>query len=321
MKVSSDIDTFEIGRIVATGDQYTVFEAIGEFTTKPAFIKKMSREYGFKINPMERTKSIKCENIVQCIDTAQDDNAFYAIYNIPVGINLAEMLKSQGKLTEQQTSGIIKQVLTAACYCHSQGYGLLNLCLSNVYMDKNDFIEILDFSFNCQYNKDEFINEYPHSLYTAPPEFFSRQKFLVQLADSWSIGILTYNLISGHYPWPNIRQVEEVPGSVIKPPPILLHNSTPCTNFIQKMMMVDDACRFSITQALNHVWITHGRCSIPRLNVKSDQNLNERIAASRIAKIDFGKSSVCKRSTSLTNQKLLKVRPTNSFSKTDLVLL
>lgn len=318
MKVVGNADNFIIGNIVTTGENFTVFDCKGELTRKPYFIKKVSKEGGYKSNPMNSLRNLKCENLTRCIDACEDPSNYYAIYNLPNGIPLSEYLKSHGKLSETLASTILKQVLNAVNYLHIYGYGLINLNLSNIYIDNQDYVQILDFSFNCRYKNDDYIDYYPYSQYNAPPEFFQRNQFLVHLADSWSIGILAYTLISGQYPWSNIRQVEEVPSAITKSPPILLHNSVPCTNFIQKMLMVDDTRRFSITQALNHVWITKGKSKSHKLSVKSDEDIGSKLPGSRIARMDFSKMGRASRHSHGLAQKLRKSIPVNSFSESDL---
>ena len=121
-------------------------------------------------------------------------------------------------------------------------------------------IKISDFGFSCFFDPKKGLDLVLGSpLYMAPEIIES--KVYNEKVDIWSIGIITYMLLTGRTPFPGSNKAEIKNMIVTKPinfnQEFLKHLSKNAIDFMQKALIRDFVKRYSAKQLLDHPWITN----------------------------------------------------------------
>ena len=119
-------------------------------------------------------------------------------------------------------------------------------------------IKISDFGFSCFFDPKKGLDLVLGSpLYMAPEIIES--KVYNEKVDIWSIGIITYMLLTGRTPFPGSNKAEIKNMIVTKPinfnQEFLKHLSKNAIDFMQKALIRDFVKRYSAKQLLDHPWI------------------------------------------------------------------
>lgn len=102
--------------------------------------------------------------------------------------------------TETEVSSIIKQVLTGMDACHDKGIGIFDIKPANILIFENNTYKICDFG-TSQYITDAHSGLYRQCgtpLFIAPEVF---KKNYGHKADIYSLGVMTYFLLTKEYPY------------------------------------------------------------------------------------------------------------------------
>jgi serine/threonine protein kinase len=128
-------------------------------------------------------------------------------------------------------------------------------------MDKLD-VKIADFGFSCIYDPEEGLDLVLGSpLYMAPE--IIQNKVYNEKVDIWSIGVITYMLLSGSNPFPG-QTKEKVKEMIVNSRELIERNlagkrfqhvSANAKDFITKCLTKDAALRWSAEQLLSHKWM------------------------------------------------------------------
>ena len=115
---------------------------------------------------------------------------------------MGKILRQKKILSEQQGQSVMRQMILG--YRELYGMGLIHrdLKLANLFVTGNK-IKIADFGFaisedKCNYS---FTNNAGSPKYM-PPESLKYNRYSFK-SDVWSFGIIAYELVYGHAPWPS----------------------------------------------------------------------------------------------------------------------
>lgn len=83
-------------------------------------------------------------------------------------------------------------------------------------------------------------------------------------ADIWSIGVVTYILLSGHMPWRGSGDFNSELDAILQSPlsfdaPNWRKVSQEAMDFVRHCLVLDPKNRYDATTALNHPWLAHAR--------------------------------------------------------------
>ena len=94
---------------------------------------------------------MKHDNILQLYEWFEDADSYYLVLELCRGGELGLFLKKQGKLSENLTKGLMKDLLSGLAFLHSQGIMHRDLKLANLLLTKNQkSIKIADFGFSVR---------------------------------------------------------------------------------------------------------------------------------------------------------------------------
>ena len=165
--------------------------------------------------------------IVRVSDVFEENGTAYYVMDYIEGHSLQDIVKAEGRLTEERSLKYIREVSEALSYVHSHNRLHLDIKPGNIMIDGNDHAILIDFGASKQY--DEASGENTSTLMGrtpgyAPPEQMSNKvgKFL-PATDIYALGATLYKCLSGETP-PDSTDL--ISGEELVPLPSTVHDST-----------------------------------------------------------------------------------------------
>ena len=175
---------------------------------------------------------------------------------------LSQWMKKHKKITEEEASIIIKKVLSAIDYLHSNQICHRDIKPENIMLSKeNDLnsIKIIDFGLSAQNFDSLYNSDYCGTFIYMAPEQIERKSYYLSV-DIWSIGILMYMLLNkGEHPfYHNGDTKEEFINNLKSIKQLKCKNkiSYMGLNLLKKLLEPDPLKRYKANDALKHPWIT-----------------------------------------------------------------
>ncbi|XP_035383258.1 death-associated protein kinase 2a [Electrophorus electricus] len=265
-------DVYEIGEELGSG-QFAIVKRCWErssghqFAAK--FIKKRQSEAsqrGVLRDDIEREVSIlqkiQHHNIVTLHDVYENKTDVVLILELVSGGELFDFLAQKESLSEDEATQFIKQILEGVHYLHTRNIAHFDLKPENIMLlDKNvplPRIKLIDFGLAHKIEEGaEFKNIFGTPEFVAP-EIVNYEPLGLQ-ADMWSIGVITYILLSGASPFLGETKQDTL-GNISAmnyefDDEFFGHTSELAKSFIRQLLQKDTKKRLSIQDALNHPWI------------------------------------------------------------------
>ena len=260
-------------------DLYIIKEKIGEgaFSIVKIAINKITKQkVAVKIMNKKKMNSLKLEAarieieimkicqfpyVIKLIEAYEDIDYIYIFMEYCPGGTLFNYIKNRNfNIREQLVVKIIYKMCLAIYYFHSYGITHRDLKLDNVLMTSEDDdadIKILDFGLSKIVGPNEKCSEPYGTVTYCAPEIILNIPYTKKV-DSWSLGVITYALLYGAFPFWH-ENVSILNSYIVKAQPVYQgFNTTNVSgeglDFIQKLLIKDPNKRMSIQQALEHKW-------------------------------------------------------------------
>ena len=212
---------------------------------------------------IEILKICQHPNIVRLYNVFENADYLYIIMEYCYGGDLFSYLENRHfRLTEKRASTIIHQMATAVYYMHSFGVVHRDLKPENVLMtstDEDSDIRILDFGLSKILGPYEKCDEPYGTLTYCAPEIIVDEPYSKPV-DLWSLGVMTYLMVSGKLPF-NSEDENEIARQVVYDEPNYTRNpiwktiSAEYLDFIKRLLDKDQNKRMTIKEVLEHKWI------------------------------------------------------------------
>uniref|UniRef100_A0A7N8WSL2 Death-associated protein kinase 2a n=2 Tax=Mastacembelus armatus TaxID=205130 RepID=A0A7N8WSL2_9TELE len=267
-------DFYEIGEELGSG-QFAIVKQCREKSTglefAAKFIKKrqsMASSRGVRREEIEREvnilQQIQHPNIVTLHDVYENRTDVVLILELVSGGELFDFLAQKESLSEEEATQFIKQILEGVNYLHARKIAHFDLKPENIMLlDKNvplPRIKLIDFGLAHKIEAGvEFKNIFGTPEFVAP-EIVNYEPLGLE-ADMWSIGVITYILLSGASPFLGETKQDTLGNiSAINydfDEEFFCHTSELAKKFISQLLEKDKKKRLTIQDALNHPWIKH----------------------------------------------------------------
>ena len=193
----------------------------------------------------------------------EDDKFYYIISELLEGGELYDRIIRKKRFSERDAAVIIHQILLALNYMHQRQIVHRDIKPENILFEKADqnesLIKITDFGFAnfLDPNEESLTDTLGSPLYMAP-EIVKKVKYNTKV-DIWSLGVLTYIMLSGKPPF-NGKTKEEIflqllSQTIQYSDPIWSKLSNQAVNFVKSCLTRDQRFRPSADELLNHEWI------------------------------------------------------------------
>ncbi|XP_075432206.1 death-associated protein kinase 2 isoform X2 [Ascaphus truei] len=266
-------DFYEIGDELGSG-QFAIVKRCREITPgvnyAAKFIKKrLSRgsRRGVTREGIEREvtilQDIQHPNIITLHDVYENRTDVVLILELVSGGELFDFLAQKESLSEEEATRFIKQILEGVNYLHARKIAHFDLKPENIMLlDKTlsvPHIKLIDFGLAHTIEDGvEFKNIFGTPEFVAP-EIVNYEP-LGLAADMWSIGVITYILLSGASPFLGESKQETLANitavSYEFDDEFFSHTSELAKDFIRGLLVKDTRKRLCIQKALTHPWIT-----------------------------------------------------------------
>uniref|UniRef100_A0A8C6LNR3 CaM kinase like vesicle associated n=1 Tax=Nothobranchius furzeri TaxID=105023 RepID=A0A8C6LNR3_NOTFU len=256
-------DKYDLGQVVKSEEFCEIFRAKDRNTLKMYTCKKFHKKDGRKVrkaakNEIMILKMVKHHNILQLVDAFETKKEYFIFLELATGREVFDWILDQGYYSERDTSNVMRQVLEAVAYLHSQKIVHRNLKLENlVYYNrlKNSKIVISDFQLAKLENgliRDPCgTPEYLGDLSGNPPFYDDSDE-----DESDRDKNLFLKILSGDYEFDS---------------PYWDDISDSAKNLVASLMDVDQDQRLTAQEAIAHEWISG--------NAASDKNIKDGVCA------------------------------------------
>uniref|UniRef100_A0A2K6F4K5 Death-associated protein kinase 1 n=1 Tax=Propithecus coquereli TaxID=379532 RepID=A0A2K6F4K5_PROCO len=265
-------DYYDTGEELGSG-QFAVVKKCREKSTglqyAAKFIKKRrtkSSRRGVSREDIEREvsilKQIQHPNVITLHEVYENKTDVILILELVAGGELFDFLAEKESLTEEEATEFLKQILNGVYYLHSLQIAHFDLKPENIMLlDRNvpkPRIKIIDFGLA---HKIDFGNEFKNIFGTpefVAPEIVNYEPLGLE-ADMWSIGVITYILLSGASPFLGDTKQETLANvSAVNyefEEEYFSNTSALAKDFIRRLLVKDPKKRMTIQDSLQHPWI------------------------------------------------------------------
>ncbi|KAI1889548.1 hypothetical protein AGOR_G00164000 [Albula goreensis] len=305
-------DFYEIGEELGSG-QFAIVKRCREKSTgldyAAKFIKKRQSRASRRgvsreeiVREVEILQQIQHSNIVTLHDVYENRTDVVLILELVSGGELFDFLAQKESLCEEEATQFIKQILDGVHYLHSRRIAHFDLKPENIMLlDKNlplPRIKLIDFGLAHRIQEGtEFKNIFGTPEFVAP-EIVNYEPLGLE-ADMWSIGVITYILLSGASPFLGDTKQETLANiSAMNyefDEEFFSHTSELAKSFIRQLLEKDTRKRMTIQDALNHPWIkplNPRQALVRRLSVINLENFRRQYARRRW-KLSFRIVALC----------------------------
>ncbi|ERE75737.1 death-associated protein kinase 2 [Cricetulus griseus] len=265
-------DFYDIGEELGSG-QFAIVKKCREKSTgleyAAKFIKKRqsrASRRGVCREEIEREVSILRQvlhpNIITLHDVYENRTDVVLILELVSGGELFDFLAQKESLSEEEATSFIKQILDGVNYLHTKKIAHFDLKPENIMLlDKTipiPHIKLIDFGLAHEIEDGvEFKNIFGTPEFVAP-EIVNYEPLGLE-ADMWSIGVITYILLSGASPFLGDTKQETLANitavSYDFDEEFFSQTSELAKDFIRKLLVKETRKRLTIQEALRHPWI------------------------------------------------------------------
>ncbi|KAI8906340.1 kinase-like domain-containing protein, partial [Gorgonomyces haynaldii] len=208
-------------------------------------------------------KRIQHPNIIRLYECFETKDKIYMQMEFVDGGELFDRIVNLGFYGEEDAKSIVKNILDAVQYLHNAGIVHRDLKPENLLMASSDEhapVKLADFGLSTVVTNDNMLKTSCGTLTYCAPEILKGEKY-GKPVDMWSIGVITYILLSGYPPFWNkdesVMLAQTIRGAFKFFSPDWDEVSQTAKDFISALIHVDHKERLTCEQALEHPWITN----------------------------------------------------------------
>lgn len=251
--------------------------------------KKSEGHFELLVNESQVYLTLDHPNIARLIDVYETDDNVYLVMEYCAGGELFERLAAKNIFPEIDAIEATKQMLRAVGYLHSHGVVHRDVKLENFLYESEDddsLLKLIDFGFAKFWDPTcEKMKAGCGSLAYVSPDVLRNEGYTSQ-CDVWSLGIVTFMLLSGYPPFHGEQAsmvVKIKRGKVDWIERRWKNVSLLGRNFVEQLLTLDPDKRPNIKQAIDHEWLQSvSDCSSLRLESHVVRSLKRYSQSSRL---------------------------------------
>jgi len=208
---------------------------------------------------------LKHRYITSLYDVFESKNHIYMVMELVDGGELFDHIIQQKRFGRYDALRVFRQVAEATEYFHSHGIVHRDIKPENILVHSSGDIKIADFGFAIA-RKDGHLKTSCGSPHYACPEVCSSSTYDGTKADSWSLGVLLYVLITGDFPFNDqnygalFHRIQT--GKYVIPSYV----DQDIADLITRLLTVDSDCRLSVRGILEHSCMQPFGSALPKFH-------------------------------------------------------
>ncbi|XP_029592551.1 death-associated protein kinase 2 isoform X3 [Salmo trutta] len=272
IKLQNVEDYYEIGEVLGSGhfgQVRAVLERASGVRWAGKFLKlrrSASSRLGLERKSVEREveilQSLQHDNVMALRDVFESRAEVVLIVELISGGELFDFIAEKESLSEEEAIEFLKQILKGVGFMHTKNIAHFDLKPENIMLaDKtmpHPHIKIIDFGLAHRLKQGEEYRSLSGTPQYIAPEVINYEP-LSEAADMWSIGVITYILLSGLSPFQGDNDEEtlkNIVGMIYEFEEIYFNQtSAMAKDFIEKLLVKDPIERMTANECLVHPWI------------------------------------------------------------------
>eukprot|EP01117_Protostelium_nocturnum_P020914 TRINITY_DN972_c0_g1_i1.p1 TRINITY_DN972_c0_g1~~TRINITY_DN972_c0_g1_i1.p1 ORF type:complete len:302 (-),score=101.29 TRINITY_DN972_c0_g1_i1:101-1006(-) len=270
-------DFYEMGEIIGRGS-FSVVRKARNKSTKKFYAIKIIQKKMVRTEVLEREISIMQKldhpHVLSMNEVFEEERTISIVLDLITGGELFEKVVERGHFSEVDASAIVSQIVGAVAYLHSQGVVHRDLKPENLLCTTETSkvnIFVSDFGLSRIFSDGDFeqMSTQCGSLEYCAPEVLLGNPY-DQSVDMWSIGVITYILLTGYFPFfdpdrnPSVlfEKIQNVQYDWDDCPEV----SVAGKSFVSELLVYDPKKRMTAKDALKHPWLKGDKLSSDNLN-------------------------------------------------------
>ena len=217
--------------------------------TDPADRKRVGRE-------IRVLKRLSHPNVIRLLDVAETNAKIYCIMEYADGGSLLDYVRRRKRLQEPEAAKFAYQTCLALDRCHRLGVAHRDVKLENLLLDARDDIKLIDFGLSAVLAPGKKLKVHCGSPSYAAPEIVARKPYDGPPVDVWSMGVVTFAMVTGYLPFhARGNNKQELCQKILRGQHTLPeHASKDFGDVISVILRVDPERRATIARCLESRW-------------------------------------------------------------------
>ncbi len=191
--------------IIGRGGFSIVYGGVHETLNRPVAIKMMRHNMAMIpeflndfYNEAKTIASLDHENIVKIFDIEERFRTVFIIMELIEGISLNVMIDDLKSIPPSLAAYYLYQICSGLSYAHHHGIIHRDINPTNIIVQQNDRLKVIDFGLACHYGTEDFNmgGAFPY----LAPELFDGEP-ADQRTDIYALGITAFEIITGEKPY------------------------------------------------------------------------------------------------------------------------
>ncbi|CAI2385540.1 unnamed protein product [Moneuplotes crassus] len=197
-------------------------------------------------------------NLVKIHEVFKQDKKLYIVCDLVKGRRLYDYILDSKKISEENAKIIVKQLLKVLEYSHSKNIMHRDLKPENVIIEPSTLqIKVIDFGSSSYFSNSNKLKTCLGTPFYIAPEVLEGE--YTQTADIWSIGIITYLMLTGCPPFQD-EDFQIIYQKILNEPLCFyrdqwLYLTQNAMKFVKELLVKDPHKRISLQDALAHPWL------------------------------------------------------------------
>jgi serine/threonine-protein kinase len=223
-------DRYEVEELVGAGGMSSVYRAHDRLLDRKVALKVMHQHYGGDPEHVERFRrearsvaALSHPNVVTVIDRGEHRGRQFIVFEYVDGENLKQLIQRRGPAPVATALELAIQIAQALSFAHRHGLVHRDVKPQNVLLNGDGRAKVTDFgiarSLDVQQGVTQTGTVLGTSEYIAPEQAQGRN--VDEQTDVYSLGVVLYELLSGHVPFAGENFVAVAMRHINDPPPPL----------------------------------------------------------------------------------------------------
>ncbi|BFZ14462.1 hypothetical protein BsWGS_17501 [Bradybaena similaris] len=258
---------YDVSALVGTGNFAVVMECKEKRTNRKYALKIINKEFckgkeELIDNEVRILRCVNHANIIRLVEDYSNQHQIFYIMELVKGGDLYDAISASGKYTEQDSSDMLYNLVSALQYLHALSIVHRDVKPENILIKQHEdgtkSLKLGDFGLAAE------VRGHLYAVCGTPtyvaPEVIAETGYGLKI-DVWSAGVIAYILLCGFPPFSSEHEDQEelfdliMTGNYEFPSPYWDDISAPAKNVIAAMLEVDPDLRLTATQVLEHRWI------------------------------------------------------------------